>query len=71
MLLELWATVKFLEEEIENIKAVFYHQNNYPLWVIDKIITEMKEKLKVTKVVNDESGDKIFSFFSEDSYWKV
>ena len=31
----------------------------------------MKEKLKVTKVVNDESGDKIFSIFSEDSYWKV
>ena len=49
---------KFLEEEIEYIRIVFCHQNNYPLWVIDEIINKVKEKLKVTKVDNDESGDR-------------
>ena len=55
---EICSTNKFLEEEIEYIRAVFYHRNNYPLWVIDKIINELKEKLKVTKVDNDESAEK-------------
>ena len=32
---EICSIDKFLEEEIEYIRAVFYHQNNYPLWVID------------------------------------
>ena len=55
---EICSTDNFLEEEIEHIRAVFYHQNNYPLWVIDKIINEVKEKAKVTKLENDENGDK-------------
>ena len=50
---EICSTDNFLEEEIEHIRAVFYHQNNYPLWVIDKIINEVKEKPKVTKLEND------------------
>ena len=54
---EICSTDKFLEEEIEYFRAVFYHQNNYPLLVIDKIIHKMKEKPTVTKVVNDERGD--------------
>ena len=52
------STDKFLGEEIKHNRAVFYHQNNYSLWVIDKIINKVKEKPKVTKVDNDESGDK-------------
>ena len=55
---EICSTDTFLEEEIEYIRAVFYHQNNYPLWLIDKIINEVKEKPKVTKVDNVESCDK-------------
>ena len=55
---EICSTDKFLEEEMEYIKAVFCHQKNYPVWVIDKIINEMKEKPIVTKVENDASGDK-------------
>ena len=34
---EICSTDKFLEEEIEYARAVFYHQNNYPLLVIDNI----------------------------------
>ena len=34
---EICSTDKFLEEEIEYVRAVFYHQNNYPLLVIDNI----------------------------------
>ena len=55
---EICSTDKFLEEEVEHIRAVFYHQNNYPFWVFDKIINEVKEKPKVTKVDTDKSGDK-------------
>ena len=34
-----------------------YHQNNYPLWVTDKIFKEVKENHKVIQMNNDESGD--------------
>ena len=54
---EIRSTNKCLEEQIEYIKVLFNHQNNYPLWVIDKIINKVKEKPKVTKVDNDKSGD--------------
>ena len=57
---EICSTDKFLEEEKEYIKTVFYHQENYPLWVIDIIISKVKEKSKVTKVDN-ERGDKKIS----------
>ena len=55
---EIWSTDKFLEEEIEYVRAVFYHQNIYHLWVINKITKEVKEKPKATKVDNDKSGDR-------------
>ena len=32
---EICSTNKFLEEEKECIRVVFYHRNSYPLWVID------------------------------------
>ena len=54
---EICSTDKFLEEEIEYVRAVFYHQNIYPLLVIDNITHKMKGKPTVTKVVNDERGD--------------
>ena len=34
---EICSTDKFLEEEIEYVRAVFYHQNNYSLLVTDNI----------------------------------
>lgn len=52
---EMCSTYKFLDKEIEYIKTVFYHQNSYPLWVIEKIINEVKQKPKLTKVDNGES----------------
>ena len=55
---EVCSTDKFLEEEIQYIRATFYHQNNYPIWVIDKIINKVKERPKVIKVDNDKSGGK-------------
>ena len=48
----------FLEEERECIRTILYHQNNYPLWITDRITKEVKEKPKFKKVDNDESGDK-------------
>ena len=55
---DICSTDNFLEWEIEYIKSVIYQQDNYPLWVIDKIINEVKEKPEITKVDNDESSDK-------------
>lgn len=46
---EICSTDKFLEEEIEYARAVFYHQNNYPLLVIDKIIHKMKKNPQLLK----------------------
>ena len=37
---------------------MFYHKINYSLWVIDKIINEVEEKLKMTNANNGENGDK-------------
>lgn len=42
-----------LEEEIEFIRTGFYYQTNYPFWVINKIINEVKEITKVTTLYKD------------------
>ena len=54
---EICSTNKFLEEEIEYIRAVFFYHNSYPRQVTDKIINKVKKKSKVAAVDNDESGD--------------
>ena len=59
---EICSTDKFLEKEIEYIREVFYNQKNYPLWIIDRFIHRVKEKPKVIKLENDESGNKKHRF---------
>ena len=32
-----------MKEELEHIRKVFHHRNNYPLWVINKVIDDAKK----------------------------
>ena len=34
---------EYKEQELEPIQTVFYHKNNYPLWVINKVIDGAKK----------------------------
>ena len=34
---------EYLKEELEHIRKVFHHRNNYPLWVINKVIDDAKK----------------------------
>lgn len=49
MTFEIWSADKFLKEEVEYTRAVFYHK---------KIIKEVKQKPNITEEENDEQGDK-------------
>ena len=47
-----------MQEELEHIQTVFHHRNNYPLWVINKVINDAK-KVPSTNESDSSSNDKI------------
>ena len=47
-----------MKEELEHIRTVFHHRNNYPLWVINKIIDDVKKVLS-TDESDSSNNDKI------------
>ena len=61
---EICSTNKFLEKGIEYLRAVFCHQNNYPFWVIDKIVYKVKGQPKFTKVGNDKVVTKSIGYYT-------
>ena len=40
---DICSTDEYLKEELEHIRKVFHHRNNYPLWVINKVIDDAKK----------------------------
>ena len=49
------STDEYLKEELEHIQTVFHHDNNYPLWVINKVIDDAK-KVPLTNENNSSSS---------------
>ena len=47
-----------MQEELEHIQTVFHHRNNYPLWVINKVINDAKN-VPSTNESDSSSNDKI------------
>ena len=53
------STEEYLKEELEHMRTVFHHRNNYPLWVINKVIEDAKNVPSTDQ--NDlSSNDKIY-----------
>ena len=46
-----------MKEKLEHIRTVFHHRNNYPLWVINKVINSAK-KVPSTNESDSSSNDK-------------
>ena len=56
---DICSTDEYLKEELEHIRTVFHHRNNYPpLWVINKVIDDAK-KVPLADQNNSSSSDKI------------
>ena len=51
-------TDEYLNEELEHIRIVFQHRNNYPLCVINKVIDDAK-KISSTNKNYSSSNDRI------------
>ena len=56
---DICSTDEYLKEELEHIRIVFHHRNNYPLWVINKVIDDAK-KIPSTNENDPSSNDKIY-----------
>ena len=41
---DICSTDQYLKEELEHIRTVFHHKNNYPLWVINKVIDDAEKR---------------------------
>ena len=52
------STDEYLKEELEHIRTVFHHRNNYALWVINKVIDGAK-KIPSSTENDSSSNDKI------------
>ena len=55
---DICSTDEYLKEELENIRKVFHHRNNYLLWVINKVIDDA-EKIPSANENDSSSYDKI------------
>ena len=53
------STEEYLKEEIEHMRTVFHRRNNYPLWVINKVIEDSKN-VPSTDQKDVSSNDKIY-----------
>ena len=49
---------EYLEEELEDTGKVFFHRNNYSLWVINKVIDDA-EKIPSANENDSSSNNKI------------
>ena len=52
---DICSTGEYLKEELEHIRTVCHHRNNYPLCVINKVIDDAKKVLLAYQ--NDSSSD--------------
>ena len=52
---DICSTNQYLKEELEHIQTVFHHRNNYPLWVINKVIDDAKKVVSTDE--NDSTSD--------------
>ena len=59
---DLRSTDKYLKEELEHIRTVFHHRNNYPPWVINKVIDDAK-RVPSADENDSSSNDKIHHLF--------
>ena len=50
-------TEKYLKEELNHIETIFKHQNNYPSWVIDKVIKQVQQATQVPSNTTNEKED--------------
>ena len=48
-----------MKEELEHIQKVFHHRNNYPLWVINKVIDDA-EKIPTANENGSSNNEKIY-----------
>ena len=55
---DICSTDEYLKEELENIRKVFHHRNNYLLWVINKVIDDAEKITSASENVSN-SNDKI------------
>ena len=55
---DICSTGEYLKEELGHIRTVFHYRNNYPLWVINKVIDDAK-KIVSTDENDSSSNDKI------------
>ena len=49
-----FSTDEYLKEEIEHIRKVSHHRNNYPLWVINKVIDDAEKILSANVVITTQ-----------------
>ena len=56
--IDIRSTDEYLKEELEHMRTVFHHRNNYPLWVINKVIDDAK-KVPSADENDSSSTDKI------------
>ena len=55
---DICSTDEYLNQELEHIRTVFHHRNNYPPWVIEKVTYDAK-KLPSTNENDSSSNNKI------------
>ena len=55
---DICSTDEHLKEKLEHIRTVFHHRNDYPLWVINKFIDDIK-KIPLANENDSSSNDKI------------
>ena len=55
---DICSTDEYLKEELEHIRKVFHHRNNYPLWVINKVIDDA-EKIPSANENDSSNNEKI------------
>ena len=54
---EICSSDKILRKETKYIQTAFHFHNNYAFLVNDKVINEVKEKLKNTTVINEKFSE--------------
>ena len=55
---DICSTDEYLKEELEHIRKVFHYRNNYPLWVINKVIDDA-EKIPLANENDSSNNEKI------------
>ena len=56
---DICSTDEYLKEELEHLRKVLHHRNNYPLWVINKLIDDA-EKISSANENGSSNNDKMY-----------